>query len=552
MHPPVWTVLQLLIMTTLVSAHRWYNWQFDLTCETTQYFVPADEEDLADFVKTQYPRQSMLKVVGNGHAFGNMSTCVDVSATNRDSYVISLTNFKSMTINADNTVTFGAGWDLVDIVPMLRSKGLSVINLGTERVQNYIGAFTTGTHGTGRNLGNLATQVVGFRVMNATGAITVINATENPYLLPAYRISLGALGIITEVTIQAEPLTYLKRTTQVFTGSSNITQMYSDIYKLYQMYDRMMVWGPHMTWNTTTSNWTIDPQMSVTYWEETDIRNVYNCSTNYCANGCGQCLRDYFCYDEASDAVSTPPAGVCNRFFYTEIEHFMPVENFVSAATDYTNFQLAEAPKMKDYNNMNMIYELRFVKGDDTWMSPANTYNLGPGNSGVFAVIEIDWYMTYNNFDTLWFYQALAEQFTPQFGLQYNVRPHWGKMSWFNATYAQAVYPALPNFVDLQEYMDPRCQFVNEFLISHLGLTRCLGIFNNPTAAKPPIAKRIAQTVKPALEATILDLGGLSLTETTSIIVIAINAILLVLLYQRGGLSSLKGSTSSEVHQKKA
>jgi hypothetical protein len=316
----------------------------------------------------------------------------------------------------------------------------------------------------------------------------IVNQTYNSDYLEAYRISLGALGLITEVTIQAEPLTYLKRTTEVFNGSTNLTQMYSDIYALYQKYDRMMVWGPHMTWDPVAVNWTIDPQMSVTYWESIDDPGVYNCSKNYCANGCGQCLENYFCYDEASDAVSTPPAGVCNRFFYAEIEHFLPVENFVDAAVNYTTFQLAEAPAMVGYNNLDMIYELRFVKGDDTWMSPVNTYNLGTNASGVFGVIEIDWYMTYNNFDTLWFYQFLAEQFIPQFGILYNVRPHWGKMSWFDAKYAKSVYPNLNKFLDLQQVMDPQCQFVNEFLIDHLGITRCQGIFSNTsTNGAPPL-----------------------------------------------------------------
>src|ERR1700722_11859729 len=95
-------LLLLLLNIAIVSAHRWYNWQFDLTCESTSYFVPRDEAELAAFVRAQYTRQSMLKVVGNGHAFGNMTTCVDVGATNRDSYVISLTNFNRMAINQDN------------------------------------------------------------------------------------------------------------------------------------------------------------------------------------------------------------------------------------------------------------------------------------------------------------------------------------------------------------------------------------------------------------------------------------------------------------------
>ncbi|KAI1402468.1 gluconolactone oxidase [Hypoxylon fuscum] len=379
-----------------------------------------------------------------------------------------------------HTAKFGAGWDLIDLIPRLRNDSLSVANLGTERVQNFVGAFTTGTHGTGQNFGNLATQVIGFRVVYANGTIAVVNGTENKDKLDAFRISLGSLGIITEVTIQAQPLTYLKRTTEVLNTTSNLTQMYTDIQKLYEKHDRMMVWGPHMTWNDTNSTWVIDPQMSVTYWENTTTYpNVNNCSSNYCTNGCGQCLRNYSCYDETSDAVSTPPAGVCNRFFYAEIEHFFPMENFVSAAVNYTEFQLSQ--NMTGYNNLNMIYELRFVKGDNTWMSPVNQYNIA-GNtsntSNIFAVMEIDWYMTYNNFDTLWYYQSLAEKFIPRFGRFYNARPHWGKMSWFGYDFAKFIYPKLDEFLKLRNDSDPNCQFVNRFLVDHFNITSCLGIWN--------------------------------------------------------------------------
>lgn len=77
---------------------------------------------------------------------------------------------------------------------------------------------------------------------------------------------------------------------------------------------------------------------------------------------------------------------------YAEIEHFTPVEHFVDLATDYTKFQLSEAPEAKGWNNMEMVYEIRFVKGDDTWMSPVNNYSLADNASysGVFAVFEIE------------------------------------------------------------------------------------------------------------------------------------------------------------------
>ena len=480
-------ILLVSSATSVVSAYRWYNWQLDLTCKPGQLFVPENETQLVNFVKAQHHDKTMLKVVGNGHAFGNMSTCVDKTATSRNSTVISLTNFDKIKVNTtNNRVTFGAGWDLVDLVPELRDTyKLSVTNLGTERVQNFVGAFTTGTHGTGRNLGNLATQVVGFRVMDAMGDIKEVNEISHKELLPAYRVSLGALGIITEVTIQAEPLKHLKRTTQVFnidTSPTNFTKIYTDIkHNYYDKHDRVMVWGPHMTWDEDHSRWSLNKSMSVTWWDtDTTNTDIKNCSTDYCANGCGNCLRDYVCYDESSDALSTPPAGVCNRFFYTEIEHFVPIEHFIDAAGNYSQRQLDEAPKEKGLNNMNMINEIRFVKGDDTWMSPANNYSRAKGQENVFAVLEIDWYMTYNNYSTLWAYQDLAKSFTTDFGPRFDPRPHWGKMSWFDEAYALKAYPKLKEFLKERNATDPDCQFVNEFLIDHLGLTYCKDIFKKP------------------------------------------------------------------------
>lgn len=70
----------------------------------------------------------------------------------------------------------------------------------------------------------------------------------------------------------------------------------------------------------------------------------------------------------------------------------MPVENLVDLATDYTNFQSSEVPQELGWNNLEMVYLIRFVKGDDNWMSPANRYNLGNDGSysGVFAILAME------------------------------------------------------------------------------------------------------------------------------------------------------------------
>lgn len=182
----------LLLAAPLASAHRWYNWRSDLTCEATEYFVPSSEEDLSNFMKS-HPND-FIKVVGNGHAIGNMTTCIDVAASNRSSYVVHLTNLNDIEYHDDYTVTIGAGWDLIDLVPELKEHGVGVLNLGSERVQTFVGAASTGTHGTGKHLGNIGSQILALRVLDSSGNVHVINSTSNAELLDAYRVNMGLVG----------------------------------------------------------------------------------------------------------------------------------------------------------------------------------------------------------------------------------------------------------------------------------------------------------------------------------------------------------------------
>lgn len=467
-------LLLVLLHAVFGSAYRWFNWQFDVTCESDAYIAPEDEAATSSFLKEQYPRGSLIKVVGNGHGFGNLTTCVDTTHTKKPSYIVSLTNLKKLDIDKKNmTVTFGAGWDVFDLVQELKANGLSFDNLGVEQVQNFVGAVSTGTHGTGSLVGNMATQVIGLRVLDSQGNLRIINETTNAEELKAFRISLGALGLITEMTIKAHPTYLVKKTTKVLNATTNYTQMYEEITQLYKEHDRMTVWGPHFDWDSETQDWALEPTYFASWWEPTNYTGERNCTLDYCANGCGNCKKNYICYDEVSDAVSCPPQGVCSHQFYAEIEHFFPAEYLLDAATNYTLFQQSQTLRMKAPYNKQMVFQFRMLRGDDAYLSPVNTYNLGPEYSGVFAVIEIDWMQEYNNFTTLWQNQALAYEFLPQFGEAYNVRSHWNKMAPANFTYTQERFPKLPEFLVIQERQDPKCQFVNDFLVKQLGITRC-------------------------------------------------------------------------------
>src|SRR6202012_4278632 len=67
------------------------------------------------------------------------------------------------------------------------------------------GAVSTGTRGTGAALGGLATQIEALELVLADGTVATCSAAERPDLFAAARVSLGTLGILTEVTLRCVP-----------------------------------------------------------------------------------------------------------------------------------------------------------------------------------------------------------------------------------------------------------------------------------------------------------------------------------------------------------
>jgi FAD/FMN-containing dehydrogenase len=98
-----------------------------------------------------------------------------------------------------------AGTRLHRIPALLAPHGLAMANLGDIDRQSIAGALSTGTHGTGLGHGGLATQVVGATLVTADGELLTVDDENEPDLLPAVALGLGALGILVDVTLQCVP-----------------------------------------------------------------------------------------------------------------------------------------------------------------------------------------------------------------------------------------------------------------------------------------------------------------------------------------------------------
>ncbi|KAJ5236115.1 hypothetical protein N7489_006206 [Penicillium chrysogenum] len=156
-----------------------------------------------------------------------------------------------------------------------------------------------------------------------------------------------------------------------------------------------------------------------------------------------------------------------------QFEHFFPIENLTEAGKGYFNYALCQSDRMRPYQLDNPIEE--GLRGG--YLSDDVTVNLLANASGIFATLEYSWIPSYNNYTLQWFYQDLLEGIFLVFGEKYNVRPHWNKMLFNDGTYASNIYPKINSWLDIQEQMDPHCQFVNDFLAESLGTERCMSLF---------------------------------------------------------------------------
>lgn len=75
--------------------------------------------------------------------------------------------------------------------------------LGSIGKQSLAGAISTGTHGSSLRHGNLAALIDSMRLATPRGDVLALDASH-PWL-PAARVGLGALGVVTEATVRVVP-----------------------------------------------------------------------------------------------------------------------------------------------------------------------------------------------------------------------------------------------------------------------------------------------------------------------------------------------------------
>ncbi len=180
------------------DSAEWRNWAGDQRCRPAALERPASIAEVAGALERAATQGQRVRVAGAGHSFND--------AVLTDGRLLTLDRMDRVldVDRASGLVRVQGGLTIRALNRHLAEHGLAMENLGDVDAQSIAGAISTATHGTGARLRNLSSQVVALTLVLADGS-TVQCSEEDPALLRAVRVGLGALGVVAEVTLRCVP-----------------------------------------------------------------------------------------------------------------------------------------------------------------------------------------------------------------------------------------------------------------------------------------------------------------------------------------------------------
>jgi L-gulono-1,4-lactone dehydrogenase len=431
-------------MTTITSSYPgWRNWAGNQRATAAAVAHPASPDDVVDLVRTAVARAIVVKPVGSGHSF--TATAATAGVRVELSALSGLVGVDS----AARTVRVRAGTPLRVLNDELATHNLALPNLGDVDVQTVSGALATGTHGTGAAFGCLSTFVCGLDVVTGTGEMLRCSPTENPDLFSAARVGVGAVGIVTEVTLRCVDAFILhadERPTPLAHVLSHLDEQVAsnDHFEFYWMpyTDRALTKANNRT--PTDSH----PRSRFAAWFNDDLleNTVIGAVCRLCRAVppvTPTLLRmtarffSHRVYTERSDRVFTSP----RRVRFVEMEYSLP-RAALPEALDGLRRIIDALPY-----RVALPVEVRFSAADDIWLS--HGYGRDNAYIAIHQFVGMPFEEYFRGFETV----CAALQ----------GRPHWGKVHYRDAASLGRVYPRFDDFLAVRNWVDPHRVFANPY-----------------------------------------------------------------------------------------
>ncbi|HKA91694.1 MAG TPA: FAD-binding protein, partial [Haliangiales bacterium] len=183
---------------------RFVNWSRTVTTAPSTWHEPESEDEIGELVRDAARTGRRMRVVGAGHSWSAIAAPHDMAVSlDRLAGVIALDP-------AGGTATVRGGTRLHDLNDHLARLGFALPIVGSIADQSIAGAIATGTHGSSLTHGNLSSLVRALRLV--TGRGETLDLAAGDARLDGARVHLGALGVVTRVTLPIEPAFRLAET----------------------------------------------------------------------------------------------------------------------------------------------------------------------------------------------------------------------------------------------------------------------------------------------------------------------------------------------------
>ncbi|GAB6091457.1 D-arabinono-1,4-lactone oxidase [Spirochaeta dissipatitropha] len=430
-----------------MSSGTWISWNGNIQHDYRNLHLPENEEQLA---------QAVAKA-GNIRPFGNKQSSADIAAGPDD--LISIDSLDSiLEINEEKReITAQSGIRLAVLLKKIDELGWSLSALPDIDTISLGGAVATATHGTAGGGRILSDHMVACRLVLADGSIREF--TEQDAEMPALRVSLGALGVFSTITLRCDPgfkLAVSEGPSPDHEWSTSFRQLLKDHPFVRVLYLPHTGYGYRIIGDySDTAPAAVKKPWWVKYRRAASARLYKHTVAHprFTATANRILKRLFFSHKQTGfgtlyDATVTKSRGSTLELaeWTVAMDRFDDLFAELSAAlNDPGNPAFAHIPM-----------DVRFLKADRNWLSYAyeqDSVTVGcvsrtPAHANEYAAFEM-----------------VEEIFRRHGG-----RPHWAKRHQMRGADFAAVYPKWQDFLDLRAQMDPSGKFLNDYLRELFGL----------------------------------------------------------------------------------
>lgn len=408
------------------------NWAGNYHYGAPSLHYPESVQELQALVRGA----TSVQALGSGHSFNAIA--------DSDGMQICLERMPAV-LEVDGqamTVTVGGGSNYGTLAVALAGRGYALGNLASLPHISVAGAVATATHGSGDRNMNLAGAVVGLTLVDGMGELHTVSRAQTPDFA-GHVVGLGALGIVTEVTLSIEA---------AFTVAQHV---YRDVAWEQVLADYDAVTGRAYSVSLFT-DWSGDTVGQAWFKQRLgDGRTADYPAELFGGTAAAEGMHPL----PGMSAVNCTqqlgePGAWQDRLPHFRME-FMPSAG-EEIQSEYLVDRVHAVPAINALRALSnvitpllQVAEVRSVAADDLWLSTAN------GRDSV--AFHFTWFRD----------QAAVEEAVKLVEAAlapFEARPHWGKVFDADASSLAPLFPRFEDFKALAAKLDPEAKFRNGFL----------------------------------------------------------------------------------------